>query len=137
MACLSVPRVSLLISALSAKGCRLYFANLRVTNRRAPLSSTLSPLPLLESSVSRFLNITRIRSLAPSKWVYFESLVCYHQLGQSTKDEGEVFACEINTTQPPYMTVYTTPPAITFGAPKNLSPGVLYSGGVIYNVPRS
>ena len=30
----------------------------------------------------------------------------------------------------------TTPPVITFRALNNSSPGVLYSGGMIYNVPR-
>ena len=30
----------------------------------------------------------------------------------------------------------TTPPVMTFGALNNLSPGVLYSGGGVYNVPR-
>ena len=35
----------------------------------------------------------------------------------------------VGGTKRPYMTVYATPPVITFAVPKKIPPGVLDSGG--------
>ena len=81
-------------------------------------------------------------------------IITYHVQGSpsgccSPEIPGGVSQVEMGNTGVPILRVYmsllveyrmrlciTTPPVITFGDPNNLSPGVLYSGGVIYDVPR-
>ena len=50
--------------------------------------------------------------------------------------KGDVPHAQHDGTLPTvYNGVYTTPPLITFGAPKIVSPGVVYSRGVIQRPP--
>ena len=71
------------------------------------------------------MNCLKKRPLRAKIYVSYSSLVIYPPENlYPIKKPGDV----------PYTTVYTTPPVITFRPLKDLSPGVLYSGGVIYSV---